>query len=154
MTSQAMDRSGAALRQILVRAIAGGLVFSAVFTAFGTWGVFSTSASSENHTIFEWLVAVAAAVVAGAVVWMTGKAGTVPGNTGGAANRSLIFGIVAAISFPVFWLGIYPLFAAGSFVLGGSAVREGAGGTKAKAIIGMVLAALATVFCAALNLFG
>jgi hypothetical protein len=143
-----------ALRRILVRAIAGSLVFAAIFTAFGTFGPFADETEFSTEKTLQWLVSVAAAVVAGAVVWMTGKSGTTAGNVAGAANRALIFGILAVVSFPVFWLGIYAVFAAGSFVLGGASIREATGGARAKAIVGVVLAAIATVFCAALNLFG
>jgi ABC-type dipeptide/oligopeptide/nickel transport system permease component len=82
------------------------------------------------------------------------KSGAVAGNVGGVANRALIVGVLSVVSFPVFWLGIYAVFAAGSFVLGGASIREATGGAKAKAIVGVVLAAIATVFCALLNLFG
>jgi hypothetical protein len=142
------------LRRLLVTAIAGAFVFAAVFTSFGAFGPFNSDGEFTSQNFAEWLIGVAAAIVAGAVVWMTGKSGAVAGNVTGAANRALAFGIVALVSFPVFWLGIYALFAAGSFVLGGASIREATGGTRAKAAIGMALAAVATVFCAFLNLFG
>lgn len=156
MSTQVSTVSANTLRRVLVRAIAGGFVFAAVFTAFGAFGPFNGGAEDKSTTglFVGWSVGLAAAVVAGAVVWMAGKSGTRPGNAGGAANRALIFGIVAAVSIPVFWLGIYPLFAVGSFVLGGSAVREATGGTKVKAIAGMVLATIGVVVGASSNLVG
>ncbi len=156
MSTQVSSVSANTLRRVLVRAIAGGFAFAVIFTAFGSFGPFNGGAEgrSNSELVVGWAVGIAAAVVAGAVVWMAGKSGTRPGNVGGAANRALIFGIVAAVSLPVFWLGIYPLFAAGSFVLGGSAVREATGGTKVKAIAGMVLATIGVVVGASANLFG
>lgn len=156
MSTQVSSVNTNTLRRVLVRAIAGGFVFAVVFTAFGTFGSFNggTEDKSTTDLFVGWSIGIAAAVVAGAVVWMAGKSGTRPGNAGGAANRALIFGILTAVSIPVFWLGIYPLFAAGSVVLGGSAVREATGGTRVKAIAGMVLATLGAVSGASANLFG
>lgn len=156
MTVDIAQPGTTALRRILVRAIIGSVFFAAVFTAFGAFGPFNDSDKAEFTTtnVLQWAVGLAAAVVAAAVVWMAGKRGTAAGNASGAANRALIFGILALVSFPVFWLGVYAVFAAGSFVLGSASIREATGGARAKAIIGVVVAAVATVFSAGLNLFG
>lgn len=154
MTTQPLARPAASLRQVLAGAIAGGFLFAALFTAFGSFGTFSGDTDTSGHAVLGWLIAVAAALVAAAVVWMTGKAGAEPGNLAGAANRALVYGLLGVVSFPVFWLGIYMVFAAGSFVLGGAAIRAASGGTRARAGAGIALAGVATVFCAMLNLLG
>jgi hypothetical protein len=154
MNAQTAGVNRSSLRRLLVTAIAGSIVFAAVFTSFGAFGPFNSNGEFTSHQFAGWLISVAAAVVAGAVVWMTGKSGAVAGNATGAANRALAFGIVTLVSVPVFWLGIYAVFAAGSFVLGGAAIREAARATKAKAAIGMALAAAGTIVCATANLFG
>ncbi|MBI5946993.1 MAG: hypothetical protein HY875_02505 [Chloroflexi bacterium] len=154
MNTPAVRSQSTTLRRVLVRAIAGSFLFAAVFTAFGAFGTFSDEADPGASELSGWLIGLAAIVVAAAVVWMVGKGGTVAGNIQGAANRGLGFGIVALVSIPVFWLGVYAVFAAGSFVLGGAALKERGGSTRAKAIAGIVLAALGTVAGAAANMFG
>lgn len=113
---------------------------SVVLTAVGTFSDLVADDSPEDGSgeLVGWLIMMAVlAVVTVAVyrLWFeaAAKAAVAP-------NTVLIAGVLAAVTVMAFWSGLPAVFAVGALVLG----RRGGG---AKAVAGMVLAALALVVC-------
>lgn len=141
-------------RPRLITALAAGAGFAVVFTALGSFNVFNGERESfDGQGIINWAVAIAAITVAALVCWRTSTGAVARNDYLALARRALIFGLLTAVSIPVFWLGIFGPFAAGSMLMGGITLSSGAGsGAKVMAGAGLVLAVLGTVACVLGNL--
>ncbi len=142
----------------LLWTLVAAVILGAVLTAAGTWGWFNDDEDVDENSeiLVEWLLAsVLPILIAAAIVAYTGVRLWRGGGGGGLAKGALVFGILAAVSLPAFWMGIYLPFGAGAIVFGLEAVRRGVTGPdRAMAWAGMALAAVAIVAYALLNLFG
>ncbi|HET7738738.1 MAG TPA: hypothetical protein VFK32_09215, partial [Tepidiformaceae bacterium] len=101
-------------------------------------------------------VCIAGIVVAALVCWRASGGAWARGEARALASRSLIFGALALASLPVFWLGVYGPFAAGSLAMGARALRAPVAGTGSKgaALFGMLLALAGSFVCALNNVIG
>ena len=82
-----------------------GIGLSAVLTAIGTFS------GGNDHGWREYLITLGIVVVAAAIVFGLVVRTAAAGN---AARRALVLGILAALSFVVFWAGIPSVLAAGA----------------------------------------
>jgi hypothetical protein len=104
MTTSTAQLNDAPSRTPVLAALGVGL--SAVLTAIGTF-----SGGGKDQGWREYLVTLAITVVAAAIVFGL-VVRTAP--TGNASRRALVLGILAALSFVVFWAGLPSVLAAGA----------------------------------------
>lgn len=138
-------------------AVAVAVVAAAVLTAAGTWGWFldDEDAGSTGEAILGWAVSLVAIVIAAALVLWFGKRATGSAGPEALAIPALVFGALALLSFPGFWLGVHAPFAAGGIVLGVEAHQRGViGGRRIMAYAGILLGTVGFVGSGLLNLFG
>ena len=138
-------RAGSApSRTPLLAALALGV--AAVLNAVGTF----VSDGSSEHGWGDYLFVLAFSVAATALVfgWVVRTA-----PSGHAERRALVLGVLAALSFAVFWLGITAPLALGA--VGCALVaRDLRGRVAGQALVGVVLAALALVAVTVLAFVG
>lgn len=141
----------------LVTSLIAGSLFAVVFTAFGAFNMFNgESAEWDGQGFVNWGVCIAGIAVAALIAWRASVGAWTRGDARGLGVRALIFGALALLSLPVFWLGVYGPFAAAALVMGARALTSsGAGrGTQILAAAGIVLALLGTFVCALNNVIG
>lgn len=154
-----MTTAAAGLRQgdqqrNLVWAVLAGALLAALMTAFGAFGWLNGD-EEQGRPWLEWAIDLAVIAVMSLVVYRVGRGGMRAGNTAGAAKRTLAFGVLAPLSLPFFWLGVYALFAMAALALGVRVLTSGSTrGETGMAIVGIVLGALGLVACGSANLFG
>ncbi|MGI8927773.1 MAG: hypothetical protein ACR2HN_14190 [Tepidiformaceae bacterium] len=143
-------------RRLLV-AVVLGVIAGAIFAAAGQFGWFNDDPSDDStgDNALGWAIEVVVILIAAAVVLWFGKRALDSGRVENVAVAALVFGALALLSFPAFWLGIYWPLAAGGVVLGIDAHQRGVvGSRRIMAYAGIALAVVAVVFCGLLNLFG
>ncbi|HLF71923.1 MAG TPA: hypothetical protein VI759_07205 [Dehalococcoidia bacterium] len=131
--------------------LAGAWLVGFVLNAAGTFGWFN--GERDDDQVVGWLVVggIAAVITAGMFWWNRSLvAAPVAARL---STRALIFGVLAFVSIPVFWLGLHPIFAATAIVLGMEAMRF-AEGKKPLTFVALILAAAGFVIGSAGNLFG
>jgi hypothetical protein len=156
MTAQAREAQWTVPGNPLVLSIAAGAAFAIVFTAFGSFNAFNGEDPDFGaQESINWGISVAAILVASLIAWRGGRAGMAPGSHAVAGRRALVFGGLALLSLPVFWLGLYGPFAAAALVLGANAVAGSTtAGPRLFGALGILLALLGAAVCAWNNLFG
>lgn len=134
-------------RTPLLAALALGV--AVVLNAVGTfWDV--TGNSSKDHGWGDFLFVVGFSAVATAVVFGLVVRTAASGNAG---RRALVLGVLAALSFVVFWAGITAPLAIGAIGCG-LLVRDRTGRLAGQAAAGTVLGGLALAAVAVLALIG
>lgn len=156
MSTLAKTAPSSVQRPSLVTALAAGAGFAAVFTAFGSFNLFNgESESFDGQALVNWAVCLAGIIVAALVCWRASAGAVTRGDHPALARRALVFGILSAISLPVFWLGIYGPFAAGAVLMGTIALSSpSSAAVKVMGAVGILFAVLGTVVCALNNVVG
>lgn len=126
-----------------------GVATSAVLTAAGTFAD-ATGNSSAEHGMREWLVVVGITVAAAAVVFGLVVRTAARGHAG---RRSVALGVLAVLSFGVFWTGLPAVLAAGALACALTA-RDTTGRWTHGAVTAVALAGVAVVAAAVLAIVG
>lgn len=119
----------------------GSFALSAVLSAIGSFS------GNDDHEAREWLVVLAIAAVATAIVFWV----VVP-RINNLDRGALILAIVGAITIVVFWLGLPVVIAGGAALVALEARKRGIGASLATAAL--AIAALTVVAAILLTFFG
>lgn len=133
------------------RTLAGtGIVLSAIASAVGTFWDLTDNESSKDDQLGPYLATIGIILVVAALAYGLGVRGAAAGN---AAKRSAILGVLAAITFVVFWTGA-PLVLASASVACALVDRDRLGSFGTGSKVGLVGSALAAASAVALAIVG
>lgn len=148
MTTTTNEMTTAPSRTPLLAAF--GIAASAILTAVGTFWDPTDDDSGSNHGAGEYLITLGIIVVAAAIVFGLVVRTAAAGNPG---RRAAILGVVAALSFVVFWAGLPAVLAAGSLACA-LLQKDRDGSFSGASVVGLVGSALAVTAAVVLAVVG
>ncbi len=128
----------------------GGAVASAVASAVGSFADLTGNEAADNQDVNDYLFTVGVIVVLAGLLFALVVRGAAEGN---ASRRAAILGVVAALTFVVFWTGA-PLVLASASVACALVDRDRLGSFGTGSKIGLVGSALAATSAVVLAIVG